>query len=148
MAKRRKNNSRPTTRRRRRISGFGGGHTSELLGTALGAVASPFIDSILEKARLTDPKMKAGAKAAIAIIALPKLMPKNALVQSAGKGMIAFAAIQLASNMGLYKNGTGIGASEDIYMNLDQVSGVNDTIMGMDDDIVNGIDIGDIEDEY
>ena len=140
MANKKKKTSRPASRRRGRVSGFGGANTQELLGLALGAVAVPYVDDLLEKAKITDNKIKAAIKAGAAIILLPKLS-KSPMVKSVGNGMIAVSALQLAASLKLYKDGAGIGATDDdIYVDMSSVSGVDDVINGVDLNVINGMD--------
>lgn len=134
MAKKKHNTKRPSTRRRGRVSGIGSANMNQIMGLVVGAVVSPYVDGLLEKAKITDKKMKAGAKAAVGLFLIPKFV-KNPIAVSAGHGMLAFSALQLASDLGLYKNGAGIGASDDVYVDLSEINGVDgDTILGIDDD--------------
>lgn len=113
---------------RARVGGVGN-EQSRLLGLAAGSVASALVDKLLEKVKITDKKFKAAAKAGAAIFLLPKLS-RSPMIKAVGDGMIAFSALQLAADLGLYRNGAGIGEGPDVYVDMQSLSGLEDTIQG------------------
>lgn len=166
MAKKKKTAVKKYRVRRRRQSGMGAIDTTNLIGTAVGALGAKLLNKVIPDT--IDKKIVAGGKIAVGVL-LPMVAKdgktKN-MLGAVANGFVAVGTIELVEELGVIE---GLGRSDDETLAI-ALEGIEDVefedvtdrmgenvlgedVLGMDDDlsVVNGDDLAVVnadDDEY